>query len=328
MREGKELMKENLVSIIIPVYNVEDYLKRCVDSIIGQIYKNIEIILIDDGSTDKSGNICDDYLKVDKRIKVIHKKNGGLSDARNFGLNISQGDYVCFVDSDDFVSELYVEKLLENSLRTGADVCACNFYYIDEFNKKWIKAEKQEKIYKSDEAIKDIFTVKQNTEVMVWNKIYKKELFDKNDIKFPVGKIHEDNFTTYKLYDKANYVSLINDKLYYYYQRSDSIMGKAFNKKRFDILIALKEIKKYFSKDNRLQKEVQCNELLINMSLLNNMIKANYSKKMQLKIKNSIVQEKKSYLKNNLIPFSKKIMIMILSINYNLYSKLLIMLKK
>ena len=328
MREGKKLMKENLVSIIIPVYNVEDYLKRCVDSIIGQTYKNIEIILIDDGSTDKSGNICDDYLKADKRIKVIHKKNGGLSDARNFGLNISQGDYVCFVDSDDFVSELYVEKLLENSLRTGADVCACNFYYIDEFNKKWIKAEKQEKIYKSDEAIKDIFTVKQNTEVMVWNKIYKKELFDKNDIKFPVGKIHEDNFTTYKIYDKANYVSLINDKLYYYYQRSDSIMGKAFNKKRFDILIALKEIKKYFSKDNRLQKEVQCNELLINISLLNNMIKANYSKKMQLKIKNSIVQEKKSYLKNNLIPFSKKIMIMILSINYNLYSKLLIMLKK
>ena len=289
MREGKKLMKENLVSIIIPVYNVEDYLKRCVDSIIGQTYKNIEIILIDDGSTDKSGNICDDYLKADKRIKVIHKKNGGLSDARNFGLNISQGDYVCFVDSDDFVSELYVEKLLENSLRTGADVCACNFYYIDEFNKKWIKAEKQEKIYKSDEAIKDIFTVKQNTEVMVWNKIYKKELLDKNDIKFPVGKIHEDNFTTYKIYDKANYVSLINDKLYYYYQRSDSIMGKAFNKKRFDILIALKEIKKYFSKDNRLQKEVQCNELLINISLLNNMIKANYSSRKK------IIFKKQSY---------------------------------
>jgi len=163
---------------------------------------------------------------------------------------------------------------------------------------------------------------------MVWNKIYKKELFDKNDIKFPVGKIHEDNFTTYKLYDKANFVSLINDKLYYYFQRSDSIMGKAFNKKRLDILIALEEIKKYFGKDNRLQKEVQCNELLINMSLLNNMIKVDYSKKMQLKIKDSITSQKYLYLKNSLIPLSKKIMLIILSINYNLYSKLLITLKK
>lgn len=324
-----KIMNENiLVSVVIPVYNVERYLNRCVDSVINQTYKNLEIILVDDGSTDNCGNICDQYLTCDDRIKVIHKKNGGLSDARNYGLDVAHGDYICFIDSDDFISNYYVEKMINAAIKNNSDICACNFKYIDEFGKEWIREEKKEKVYSPEEAIRDIFTAFQHTEVMVWNKIYKRNLFADNRIKFPVGKIHEDNFTTYKLYDKANSISLINDKLYYYLQRSDSIMGRVFNEKRFDILLALDEIKKYFKKSKKYSKEIECNELLVNLSLLSNMIRADYDKNKQIEIRNKILKNKKSYLKNRLIPFQKKVMIIVLFINLTLYSKLLLMLKR
>lgn len=317
---------QSKVSIIIPVYKVEDYLEKCIDSIIGQSYKNIEIILVDDGSPDNCGKICDEYASKDRRIKVIHKTNGGLSDARNYGMDVATGEYICFVDSDDFISQYYVQRLLTVGLLNGSDIVVCNFEFIDEKGNKWIRKEKETKVYTSEEAIRDLLTV-QNTEVMVWNKLYKRSLFTKNNIKFPVGKIHEDNFTTYRLYDKANNVSLINDKLYYYLQRNNSIMS-TFNKKRFDILVAIDEINEYFRDENRFVLERQCNELLIYLSLLNNMIKTNYNGEEKEHIINRILENKSIYLKNKYISLQKKIMIIILRLNRNLYYKMFLLLKK
>jgi len=320
-------MKKSLISIVVPVYGVEEYLERCVDSIINQTYKNIEIILVDDESPDNCGKLCDEFAKKDKRIIVIHKKNGGLSDARNAGLEKSSGEYVCFVDSDDFVSELYVEKLLNGAIKNNADICACNFEYTDLNDKRWIRKEKENKVYSRKEAIKDIFTTEQNTEVMAWNKIYKKSLFTQNDIRFPYGKIHEDNFTTYKLYNKANKIALISDKLYYYVQRDNSIMA-VFNEKRFDILLALDEIKEYFKDKNEFKLEIECNEMLIYLSLLNNMILSNYKGKNKKEIRRKIIKNMKSYLKNKYIPKQKKLMVVLICLNSNLYAFIFKLLKK
>ena len=306
---------------------VEKYLKKCIDSIINQTYKNIEIILVDDGSSDNCGKICDEYAKKDERIKVIHKKNGGLSDARNSGLDIATGEYICFVDSDDHISNTYVEKLLSAALKNHADIVACNFLYIDEKDRTWIKKEKKEKLYSSSEAIKDIFTTSQNTEIMVWNKIYKTRLFIDNNIKFPFGKIHEDNFTTYKLYDKANCIYLINDKLYYYLQRDNSIMSK-FNEKRFDILLSLEEIKEYFKEKPGFQLEIECNEFLVYLSLIHNMIILEYQGKEKKEIRNKIANNWTSYFKNKIIPMRNKIMLLILITNLEFYSKFYLFMKK
>lgn len=322
-----EIQLKEKVSVVVPIYKVEQYLRKCVDSIINQTYKNLEIILVDDGSPDDCGKICEEYASKDTRIKVLHKINGGLSDARNFGLDVATGEYICFIDSDDFVNEYYVEKMLESALKNNSDICACNFEYIDESGKTWIRKEKEENVYSSSEAIKDIFTLEQNTEVMVWNKLYKRSLFVDNNIKYPVGRIHEDNFTTYKLYDKANRVSLINDKLYYYLQRGNSIMS-TFNQKRFDILIAIEEIKEYFKDRNGFTSSIQCNELLIYLSLINNMIKSNYNGKEKLEVVDKIRKNKRVFLKNKIIPLQKKIMILILLTNVSLYSKLFVMLKR
>ncbi len=319
--------EEVLVSVVVPIYKVEQYLKKCVDSIIKQTYKNIEVILVDDGSPDNCGKICDEYAQKDKRIKVIHKENGGLSEARNFGLDKAKGEYICFIDSDDFVSCEYVEKLLIAALINHSDIAACNFKYIDEDGKISVRKEKEDKVYTSSEAIKDIFTLDQNTEIMVWNKLYKRTLFTDNHIKYPVGKIHEDNFTTYKLYDKANSVALISDKLYYYLQRENSIMA-TFNKKRFDVLIAVDEIKEYFKDRKEFEEEVSCNELLVYLSLINNMIKTHYDGKEQLEVVDKIKNNKNVFFKNKLIPLQKKLMVVLLLTNLNLYSKLFLLLKK
>lgn len=123
-------MKEDLISIIVPVYKVENYLSKCLDSMICQTYKNIEIILVDDGSPDNSGKICDDYAKKDSRIKVIHKENGGLSDARNAGLKIATGKYIGFVDSDDYISVEMYEKLYNQAKKEDADIACCNYYRV------------------------------------------------------------------------------------------------------------------------------------------------------------------------------------------------------
>ena len=245
-------MENQLISIIVPIYNVEKYLKQCIESIISQTYRNIEIILVDDGSPDNCGKICDEYSQKDKRIIVIHKENGGLSDARNKGIDIAKGDYLTFIDSDDFVNIDYIEKLYNSIKLNNTKLAQCGISKVNENNEIIEKLNYDENYIKtSHEILNELYGKHLIENVVVWNKMYAKELF--RNIRFPVGKIHEDEFTTYKIFYSVDRISLLSDCLYNYRQTNESIIGKKFNKKRLDLLEALEERIEFF-KNNKEQE--------------------------------------------------------------------------
>ena len=211
-----------LISIIIPVYKVEKYLEKCIQSVINQTYENLQIILVDDGSPDNCGKICDEYAKKDHRIEVIHKSNGGLSDARNKGLEIAKGEYIGFVDSDDYI-ELDMYEVLYNLLKQyNADVSICNFYTVSQGKITIKNADNGIKEYNRIEILKEVL-LDNNIQSYAWNKLYKKELFD--EIKYPVGKKYEDIGTTFYLLEKCNKVVVTGKPEYYYINRQDSIVN-------------------------------------------------------------------------------------------------------
>lgn len=213
----------DLISIIVPVYNVEQYLDKCVESIVSQTYKNIEIILVDDGSPDSCPTMCDDWAKKDDRIQVIHKENGGLSDARNAGLKIAKGNYIAFVDSDDWIDQRYIQYLYKAIQQTNAEISACDICKVNnETETKSVIAESLEvQLYTSQEAIKDILN-NRRFRAVVWNKLYKREIL--RGEQFEIGRFHEDEFFSYRLYDKAENLAFLELSLYNYRQRSGSIM--------------------------------------------------------------------------------------------------------
>lgn len=220
-------MENKKISVIVPVYNVEKYLRRCIDSIIGQNYDNMEIILVDDGSTDSSGKICDDYGRSDTRIIVIHKDNGGLSSARNAGIKIATGEYLCFVDSDDYVDKNILQKLISTALKNDADMCLCDFEYVYENADicKLIKQSLGERQAISEKEYWHEFAVSGNpVYIVAWNKLYKRYIFE--DVRYPEGLLHEDEAVIHKIVEKCKKISIISDRLYYYVQRENSITNK------------------------------------------------------------------------------------------------------
>lgn len=218
-------MKE-LISIVVPIYNVEDYLKECIDSICGQSYKNIEIILVDDGSTDGSPAICDVYAGLDNRIRVIHKKNGGLSDARNCGLEVARGEYVAFVDSDDYVNERFIEFLYNAMEDCNAQIAVCSYQKV--YDTPIAKSELPKYVIEEKNSISFLESLYQgkysDMGFVAWNKLYKRQLFVENNILYPKGRIYEDTFTTYKLLYFAEGIAIVDYPLYCYRMRSGSIM--------------------------------------------------------------------------------------------------------
>jgi len=232
-----------MVSIIIPIYKVETWLKYCLDSLINQTYSEIEVILVNDGSPDNCGQICDEYAAIDPRFKVIHKDNGGLSDARNAGMAIAQGEYITFIDSDDYVAPNYVERLLNLLLKHDADISQCDFHQFndDEENScaKIASNEHEITVMSGLSSLEALWLYNSHVSVITCAKLYRKHLFTENDIIFPKGRIHEDEFTTYKLLYYSRLVAFTNDKLYFYRQRRDSIMGSPFSAKRLDAVTAV-----------------------------------------------------------------------------------------
>ncbi len=223
----------DLVSVIVPVYKVENYLCNCIESILNQTYGNMEIILVDDGSPDGCGRICDEYTKKDNRIRVIHKENGGLSDARNAGIEIATGKYIVFIDSDDVVHRRMIEFLYNGIVKDKADISVCAFkkvQAVDDIFFPDICNPHMAVIEENDDKTEYFFESNYEEFTVAWNKMYPIEYFEK--IRFPKGKIHEDEFTTYKLLEKANRIIFIKEPLYFYIQRGDSIMGETFNEKR------------------------------------------------------------------------------------------------
>ncbi len=211
-----------LISIIIPVYKVEKYLEKCIQSVINQTYENLQIILVDDGSPDNCGKICDEYAKKDHRIEVIHKSNGGLSDARNKGLEMAKGEYIGFVDSDDYIEADMYEVLYNLLKQYNADVSICNFYTVSQGKISIKNADNGINEYNRIEILKEILLDK-NIQSYAWNKLYKKELFD--EIKYPIGKKYEDIGTTFYLLEKCNKVVVTGKSEYYYINRQDSIVN-------------------------------------------------------------------------------------------------------
>lgn len=242
-------MREVTVSIIIPIYNVELYLERCIKSVIQQSYKKLEIILVNDGSQDNSAQICDRYAKMDERIVVLHKKNGGLSDARNCGLSNAKGEYITFLDSDDYLNTEYINYLVQLLEKNNAELSMCGYQKVYDTPKS--KNESVDKI-NAEEIISGETALErfcyQKIQQEAWAKLYKKELF--SDIKFPVGKLYEDYGTIYKIFYKCKKIAIGNEKLYYYYQRANSIMNTAFSIRDMDRAVLTDEFLifiKYFA---------------------------------------------------------------------------------
>ncbi|MCR5253492.1 MAG: glycosyltransferase [Treponema sp.] len=242
----------SLISVIIPVYNVEKFLVKCIDSVISQSYTNLEILLIDDGSTDGSGKICDSYAQKDNRIKVIHKINGGLSSARNLGLDNASGEYIAFIDSDDFVKKNFIQILYERLIIDKSDISVCNFERIDESGNSisefpLIKSE--EKMIQNRKEFWESFFHHGAVNVVAWNKLYKKKIFD--SIRYFEGHIHEDIFIIPEIIECVEKISFTTEPLYCYLKRSDSIVGNVKNKHVFDIdkIFADLLLAEYFEKN-------------------------------------------------------------------------------
>lgn len=251
-------MKQELISIIVPVYKVEKYLEKCIDSIVRQNYSNIEVILVDDGSPDNCGEICESWMKKDNRIRVFHKKNGGLSDARNCGIEHSKGEYITFVDSDDYISEDYIMKLYYFLVENNADISVCNTDIVfEDSNANEVKdANIMIKRYDPDSAFENMLYEIDLTN-SAWGKLYKRKLW--NGIRFPVNKLYEDMFVTYKLFYKAKNIIYVSEKLYHYLVRSDSILGTVSVDEQMDMYSAAVEMLNYASKINHnLTKAAQC----------------------------------------------------------------------
>ena len=240
-------MDNPLISVIVPIYNVEEYLNRCVESIVNQTYQNLEIILVNDGSPDNCPQMCDDWAKKDSRIKVIHKINGGLSNARNAGMKIAEGKYISFIDSDDYVALDFFETLLAVMENENSDVVGCGvvkFYEDGRFEK--YSDDLTIATFETEAGLSGLIAEKPFHQ-HVWNKLYKTNLV--KDVPYAVGKLNEDEFWTYQVFGRAQKVSKINKTMYYYFQRSDSIMGENYSIRRLDALEGKLNRQKYIEKN-------------------------------------------------------------------------------
>ena len=224
------------ISIIVPIYKVEAYLDGCVQSLVGQTYQNLEIILVDDGSPDSCPAMCDVWAEKDSRIRVIHKENGGLSDARNAGLAVATGDLISFIDSDDSIAPEFIRTLYDALVSTGADVAECGVDYVDESGKilrtrnaagtsEMGRVEALRRLVQEDGVYQT-----------VWNKLYRRDVID--GILFEKGKYHEDEFWTYQVFDRIQKLAMVKPSMYNYLQRGSSIIGVGYNIRRLDGLEA------------------------------------------------------------------------------------------
>ena len=235
-----------IISVVVPIYNVERYVDQCIKSILNQSFDKFELILVDDGSPDNCGLICDRYATIDDRIKVIHKENGGLSDARNAGIEASDGDYITFIDGDDYVCKWYLETLYLYQVEYKADIVQAKYtYYPSELIKK-VEHHDPLFINNGDEAFKSLLMRGEASEASCV-KLYRKTLFD--TIRFPIGRINEDTLTTYKLLKCSKTCVFIADPIYFYRYNNSGILHSPFSEIRFSILTVFDEMEQFLGED-------------------------------------------------------------------------------
>ena len=318
---------EKLISIVVPIYNVEKYLEKCIKSIMEQTYENIEIILVDDGSIDNSSQICDYWKEKEERISVIHKKNGGLSSARNSGIDMAKGEYIFFLDSDDYISKYTIEELYKNIEQANAEIAISNRYHVFENGKKKVKFKKEKEsiIFSKEKAIFELNNFRY-FDMSACGKLFKTELF--KEVKFPVGKKSEDFFVMYKLFELSNRIIYNSEPYYYYYQRKGSITkSKSINT---DFLDAAREQMNYIEKRHPNLKNcvrtayVSANMTVYNMAVSNKSdIDIKLVKELKREVKNNYL-----YVKNNkALSRLKKFQTMLFIYNLNIYKMLYILFK-
>lgn len=248
-------MKGPLISVIVPVYGVEKYLERCIDSVLSQTFDDFELVLVEDGSPDSCGEICDKYAQRDKRIKVIHQTNQGLSAARNTGLNYvfenSESEWISFVDSDDWIHPEYLERLYQAVDNTNTKVAICDHMQTTNWELDFIKEEEKIHVISPEDLyVKRTFLI-----LAAWGKLYHRFLWE--NVRYPVGKIREDEFTTWKIMFSLDQISVVYNCLYVYYQRENSIMHKKWDIQHLDAIDAFEEQIVFFQR-NKYNRAFSC----------------------------------------------------------------------
>ena len=284
------------ISVIVPVYKVEKYIHRCIDSILAQTFTDFELILVDDGSPDNCGKICDEYAEKDNRIHVIHKENGGLSDARNAGIDWafenSNSEWITFIDSDDWIHPKYLEALYNAVQQTGCSISVCGFERTEGEEPVVDDNALTPSLYNSEE----LYCVKNVNAIVAWGKLYKKEDFA--NIRYPVGKIHEDEFTTYKILFKYENVAFVDQPLYSYYNNPNGIIKSKWTPQQLYEIEALNYQMGFFKKNNYFLAYNTCivNRIEIICKQLND-IKLLNNKNSQKKYIHILVKELRKTLK-------------------------------
>ena len=322
-------MDNELISIVVPVYKVEKYLEKCVKSILKQTYTNLEIILVDDGSPDKCGQLCDELAKTDNRIKVFHKANGGLSDARNYGVERANGEYIGFVDSDDYIHENMYEELYKAIKKSGTFIAECGVTRVyKNILRPHYEGEDYFLVLDREGYLKEYLENKR-LYGSAWCKLIHKDLAKK--IKFPTGKIYEDAFYTLELLKNVDKYTLISGNYYYYYIRENSITTRPFSSKDMDYIEIMNQIEDYTLSNFPTFKE----QLLVRLSfayisIFNQLLEVDdYKTKKEYKIlKDKLKDNYFKVLVNKKVPKNLKVAILLLSINERLYKFVLSKYKK
>lgn len=322
-------MNNELISIIVPVYKVEKYLERCVKSIQEQTYTNLEIILVDDGSPDRCGQLCDEFAKLDERIKVYHKENGGISDARNYGIDKATGEYIGFVDSDDYIHESMYEKLYEAIKKSGTMISECGLTRV---YKNTLRPHYEGKDYflvlDKQEYLKE-FLENRKVYGSVWCKLIHRDIVKK--IKFSVGMIYEDALYNLELIKNVDKFTLISDSYYYYYIREDSYTTKPFNNRSMDYIDVIEKISEYTLVNfPEFKEQLLTRVAFAYVSIFNQLIEVgNYKNKKEYKIlKNKLKSIHLEIISSKNVPKNLKIAFLLLSINEKLYKFVLSKYKK
>lgn len=305
------------ISIIVPVYKVEKYLKKCVDSILAQTFSDFELILVDDGSPDNSGRICDDYAKKDARVRVVHKQNGGLSSARNAGIEVAKGKYLGFVDSDDYIAEDMYELLYKAIIKEEADLSICGIYDVYEGKDPIIKPT----IKKTVTAEEALLLILQGNIISVHavNKLYKRELF--STIRYPEGKYHEDSFIIVDLLNQCHKVAIDSEQKYYYYHRLGSINTESFSEKQFEFIEAWENNEiKLKDRSQEIKNAAHQRVCFANFLVLDKIIVANVTDRPETKeIVSYLRHNFRFIMENEIFTKSRKFSTLLLMISLHLY---------
>ncbi|MGZ7886317.1 glycosyltransferase family 2 protein [Ligilactobacillus salivarius] len=312
------------VSVIIPVYNVRKYLRRCIESVLDQNFDNYEIILVDDGSTDGSEELCDLYKSKHDRVRVYHKENGGLSDARNYGIDKSKGRYLAFIDSDDYIAYDYLSTLYTMIVKNKVKISCVSSHKVKTDKLVFSKEDDTDEV----DVLSNINTLKRvfkrdDVSVSAWGKMYDRELF--NEIRYPKGKLYEDLYTTPYLIEKSEKVALSRSKKYYYYVRKDSITKRTISNKDYSIFEALQNLVDYFG--NKYQELYEPAIACYILYTINNIINRLVFVDNGLPTIKKIMKKKKKYwfiaLTRRYLPIRLRIQILVLKLSPQLYRNIL-----